>query len=302
MEPAGLPRETVKIKPNLTGAPETLLAILLARAIDANSSRPVLGDNHAAHIVRSLDYDFSKLRMFPFKAAVLALRARYLDHWVAAFIADARLQNVPVTVLHLAAGLDTRALRLQAPLCTANSPLHALVHWVDVDLPPVVDVRRRLGIPEPTASAMHYELHAADVTEDNWLARLKLPRGRTTFVVMEGLTMYLEPAGGHALIEMLTEYFVAQGNQMAFDCIHPCVLMMQKAEPIVRNTNSAFLWAINDLKDIEKCNHALQLKEEVSAADNPGNADLPMLLRWALWLASWIPGAKKQCRYVRFEW
>lgn len=300
MEPQLQP--PAKITPNLTGAPETLLAILIARAIDTNSAHPILGDIYAARIVDSLNYDFSKLGVHPYKAAVLALRARYLDRWVAAFLSEAQAQNEPVTVLHLAAGLDTRALRLQHGSPTAANDA-ALVHWVDVDLPPVVDVRRRLAIPEPAAAAMRYELRAADVAEENWLAKLELPRGRRTFVVFEGLTMYLDPARGRALIETLADYFVAErGNQMAFDCIHQRVVTLQKLEPIVRNTNSAFLWAINDSKEIETCHRALQLREEVSAADNPGNAELPALLRWALWFLSWIPGAKKQGRYVRFEW
>lgn len=271
--------ERQKIKPNLTGAPETLLAILIARAVDAKSSRPVLGDEHAARIVDRLDYDFSKLGVHYFKAEILALRARYLDRWVAAFLDHARLQNEPVTVLHLAAGLDTRALRLQEHLGARNGASGELVHWVDTDLPAVVDVRRRLEIPEPAAQAMHYELKAADVAEKHWLAELGLPRGRKTFVVFEGLTMYLEPGTGRALIENLTNYFVAEGNQMAFDCVHQGIVMMQKFEPIIRNTNAAFLWAVNDSKEIEACHRMLQLREEVSMVDNPGNADLSVLMR-----------------------
>lgn len=297
MEPLLRPTAN-KIKPNLTGAPETLLAILIARAIDANSSRPILADKHATRIVDSLDYDFSKLGVDFYKAAFLALRARVLDRWVAGFIAQAA---EPVTILHLAAGLDTRALRLQEHLIATQGSSRELVHWVDVDLPVVIDVRRRLGIPEPTR-AMRYELKAADVAEDNWLAKLSLPRGRKTFVVFEGLTMYLDPSSGRALVETLTSYFVAKGNQMAFDCIHQAVVTMQKLEPIVRNTNASFRWAINDSKEIEKYHRGLQLMEEISAVNSSGNADLPLLLRLALWLASWIPGAKKQSRNVRFGW
>lgn len=291
-----------KIKPDLSGAPETLLAILIARAVDATSSRPVLGDKHAARIVESLDYNFSKLRVSSYKAEVLALRARYLDRWVAAFLDHARQQNEPVTVLHLAAGLDTRALRLQEHLGLVDGTSGELVYWVDSDLPAVVDVRRRLNIPEPAASAMHYELKAADVAEEHWLAKLQLPRDRKTFVVFEGLTMYLEPNRGFALIESLTNYFVAEGNQMAFDCINQTLLMVQKLEPILRNTNAAFLWAINDLKDIEACHRTLQLREAVSAVDNAGNADLSVLMTWGLWLVSWVPWTRRQCQYVRFEW
>lgn len=292
-----------KLRPNLTGASETLLAIVAARAIDASSTQPILGDAYAIHIAQSLDYDFSKLAVHHYKAAVLALRARYLDRWVAAFLAQARQQGETVTVLHLAAGLDTRALRLQEYIRPADGSSAAeVVHWVDVELPAVVDVRRRLRIPEPTVPGMRYDLKASDVAEENWLAKLGLPRQQRTFVVFEGLTMYLDPTRGRALIRDLTDYFVAEGNQMAFDCIHSAVVLLQKLEPIVRNTSSSFRWAINNPKDLEACHSGLQLREEISAMDNPVISEMSVLLRWLIWLVSWIPGVKKQSRFVRYEW
>lgn len=296
------PTSSRKLKPNLTGAPETMLAIVAARAIDSNSSHPILGDAYALGILQSLDYDFSKLGVRGYKAAVLALRARYLDRWVAAFLAQARQQNETVTVLHLAAGLDTRALRLQEELRTNQATAMEMVHWVDVDLPAVVDVRQRLMIPEPTVPGMRYELKAADVVEENWLAKLGLPRHQRTFVVFEGLTMYLDPAKGRALIQDLTDYFVAEGNQMAFDCVHSWTLLVQKVEPIVRNTSSSFRWAIDDSRELEACHQGLQLREEVSAMDNPGIAEMSTVLRWLIWLVCWIPVFKRQSRFVRFEW
>lgn len=296
------PASSGKLKPNLTGASETMLAIVAARAIDNNSSHPILGDAWALGILQSLDYDFSKLGVRGYKAAVLALRARYLDRWVAAFLAQARQQNETVTVLHLAAGLDTRALRLQEELRTNQDTQREVVHWVDVELPAVVDVRRRLMIPEPTVPGMRYDLKAADVAEENWLAKLGLPRHQRTFVVFEGLTMYLDPAKGRALIRDLTDYFVAEGNQMAFDCVHSWTLFMQKFEPIVRNTSSSFRWAINDSRELEACHQGLQLREEISAMDNPGIAEMSTVLRWLIWLVCWIPVLKRQSRFVRFEW
>lgn len=297
-----LPSSDGKLKPNLTGAAETMLAIVAARAIDNSSSHPILGDAYAEGILQSLDYDFSKLDVRGYKAAILALRARYLDRWVAAFLAQARQQNETVTVLHLAAGLDTRALRLQDGLRTTQSTTSAAVHWIDVELPAVVDVRRRLNIPEPTVPGMRYDLKAADVAEENWLAKLGLDRHQRTIVVFEGLTMYLDPAKGHALIRDLTNYFVADGNQMAFDCVHSWTLFLQRFEPIVRNTSSSFRWAIDDSRELEACHEGLQLREEIFAMDNPGIAEISAPLRWLIWLVCWVPGIKKQSRFLRFEW
>lgn len=288
-----------RLKPNLSGPQETLLGILHSRAIDASSPHPVLGDKYAVRIVQRLDYPFAKLGVGTVKAACFALRARYLDRWVAGFLHEADRRREPVTVLHLAAGLDTRALRLQEVPRVGETE----VRWVDADLPDVAGVRRRLEIPEPGAKWMRYESKAVDVTEDNWLARLGLPRDRKTFVVFEGLTMYLWPDQGRALIEMLTNYFVAEGNQMAFDCISWLpVMIAHRMEPIVRNTGSAFHWAVDDPTELEEWHEGLQLKETILGIDNPGNADLPALTRWLLWMVSWLPFMRTQARYVRFEW
>lgn len=297
---------TEKFKPNLSGPQETLLAILDARAIDARSANPILNDQYAAQIVDKLDYNFAKLGMDAPKAAVLAVRAKYLDRWAAEALQQARQQGEPVTVLHLAAGLDTRALRLQDACGDGNGKEdeEPLVRWVDVDLLDVVEVRRRLRLPEPDAARMRYELVGADVTDEGWLGRLGLPRDRRTFVVFEGLTMYLQPEQGRALVEALTSYFVGGGgrNQMAFDCLNWFPLLVQRIEPIVSQTGSKFSWPINDSRELEGWHEGLRLRDDVWGSDNPENVNLPAIMKWPYWLASWIPGLRTMARFVRYEW
>ncbi|KAL1875777.1 hypothetical protein Daus18300_002968 [Diaporthe australafricana] len=287
-----------RLKPNLTGAQETLLAILYSRALDAKSATPILGDQYAVRLLDQLDYDFSKLHLISLKAAAIALRAKFLDQWTAQFLQQAQRDGEPVTVLHLATGLDTRALRLQEH-CNKDGPL---VHWVDVDLPDVVDVRRRLRLMEPDNGNIQYDLASADVTDELWLAKLSLPRDRKTLVVFEGLTMYLQPAHGRVLIEELTGYFVKAGNQMAFDCFNWFPLMVQRLEPIVTSTGSTFSWAINDPKELEGWHQGLHLRDEILPADNPENAKLPIVMRCFCWIVSWIPGLRTSARYLRYEW
>lgn len=287
-----------RLKPNLTGAQETLLAILYSRALDAKAASPILGDQYAVRLVDQLDYNFSKLRVIWLKAAVIVLRARFLDQWTVEFLQQAQDGGQPVTVLHLAAGLDTRALRLQEH-CNKDGP-H--IHWVDVDLPDVVDVRRRLRLPEPNSESMHYELVGADVTDELWLAKLQLPRDRKTLVVFEGLSMYLQPAQGRLLIEQLTGYFVKSGNQLVFDCFNWFPLMVQRIEPIVARTGSRLSWAINDPKELEGWHPGLRLVNEVLPADNPDNVKLPLPVRVFCWIVSWIPALRTSARNLRYEW
>ncbi|MGK5558782.1 class I SAM-dependent methyltransferase [Actinomadura kijaniata] len=63
----------------------------------------------------------------------MALRARRLDDWCAAFLG----RHPDAVVLHLGCGLDSRVFRLDPG---------PSVSWFDVDLPNVVDLRdRRVG-------------------------------------------------------------------------------------------------------------------------------------------------------------
>lgn len=289
---------TCRLKPNLTGAQETLLAILYARALDAKKTTPILGDRYAEQIVDQLDYDFSKSRVHWPKAAIITIRAKVLDQWAVEFLQQAQHDGEPVTVLHLAAGLDTRALRLQEH-CNKD---RASVRWVDVDLPDVIDVRRKLQLSKPDSDSMQYDMVGADVTDELWLAKLQLPRDHKTLVLFEGLSMYLQSAQGRMLIEQLTEYFVKAGNQMAFDCFNWLPMIVQRFEPIIASTGSKISWAINDPKELEGWHQGLHLTGEVLPANNPENVRLPIYLRCFLWIISWIPALRTAGRNLRYEW
>ncbi|ROW06697.1 hypothetical protein VPNG_06776 [Cytospora leucostoma] len=300
-----------KFKPNLSGTQETLLAILHVRALDAKSPRPILGDQYAKRIVDQLDYDFSKLGVAKEKAAILAVRAKVLDRWVAEALQQAKQQREPLTVLHLAAGLDTRALRLQEAFGSVGGDggggggggEHEVnVRWIDVDLPDVVEVRKKLRLPEPDAGLMRYEVVGADVTEENWLSRLNIPRDGTTFVVFEGLTMYLQPAQGRTLVETLTSYFVGGRNQMAFDCVNWLSLLGQRLEPILSSTGSKFSWGIDEPRELEGWHNGLRLRDTVLAFDNPENKNLPGVVQWIFCVLSWVPGLRTMGMYLNYEW
>ncbi|KAG6361414.1 hypothetical protein INS49_009641 [Diaporthe citri] len=253
--------------------------VLHARALDAKTTTPILDDQHAVRLVEQLDYDFSKLRVHSLKAA-------------------AQNDGAPVTILHLAAGLDTRALRLQGH-CSKDG---ANTRWIDVDLPDVIDVRRGLHLPEPDSDRMQYEMVGADVTDELWLAKLGVPRDRRTLVVFEGLTMYLKSAQGRMLIEQLTSYFVKARNQMVFDCFNWFPMIVQRLEPIIARTGSTISWAINDPKDLEGWHQGLHLTGEILPADNPENVRLPIVVRCFCWIVSWIPTFRTSARNLRYEW
>lgn len=108
-----------RIRPGVSGVTETMLITLAARAADAASPAPLLSDRWAKDVMRHVDY---QPRMNANFLRIVTLRARLLDTWTTEFLAA----NLDATVLQLACGLDSRALRLSpAGACggsTSTSP------------------------------------------------------------------------------------------------------------------------------------------------------------------------------------
>jgi O-methyltransferase involved in polyketide biosynthesis len=157
---------------HLTEERATLLGTLYGRALDARSENPILRDAFAADLIPRIDYDFRKLGIGNDDAVGVAMRARLLDRWTAAFI-----DRYPdATVLHLGCGLDSRGFRVDPP---------PSVRWFEVDYPDVIELRRRLY---PTRAA--HRLIGSSVTDERWLD--EVAAGTSVMIVAEGLLMYLQ--------------------------------------------------------------------------------------------------------------
>jgi O-methyltransferase involved in polyketide biosynthesis len=69
----------------LRGEKETLLIPLYAKALDNRSKHPILHEEKADEIVKTIDYDFGKLNSFG-NGNVIVVRAKQLDEWVKEFL------------------------------------------------------------------------------------------------------------------------------------------------------------------------------------------------------------------------
>ncbi|KAL2289323.1 hypothetical protein FJTKL_02326 [Diaporthe vaccinii] len=132
----------------LTGAQETLMLTLIARARDTESAHPILNDTYAASVakqVKDSGYDFSKRLRYGLLerpvSALISLRTRILDLKTEAFLSA---HPGRATVLHLACGLDSRSLRVR---WQGEGRL-----WVDVDKQDVIELRKRV-MRDPTAGS-----------------------------------------------------------------------------------------------------------------------------------------------------
>jgi O-methyltransferase involved in polyketide biosynthesis len=217
-----------RVRVDLSGAPETMLATLYAKALDADAEEPILGDRFAKQIVERIDYDWKKTTITARRAPSVATRSAHFDAWTDQFLA-AHPHSV---VLHVGCGLDSRFFRLQPG---------PGVEWYDIDYPEVAALHAQLY---PVAE--HYHVVAASVTDPGWLA--DIPADRPALLVGEGLTMYLTEQEGTALLRRVVGHFGS--GELQFDAFNGLGIKAQVLNPVVRRSGSTLRWAINGPDDI----------------------------------------------------
>lgn len=180
----------------LTGVSETALMTLRVRASEARRPDSIIDDPMAILLADSIDYDFAKFGFA--RRQDMAVRALGYDRQTRRYLLD----HPKATVVALAEGLQTSFYRLDA------SDVGNQFRWLTVDLPPMVDLRRKLLPPSDRV-----ELCAQSALDFSWMDRADTDHG--VFVTAEGLLMYLQPDEALALITECARRF--PGGQMMFD-------------------------------------------------------------------------------------
>jgi O-methyltransferase involved in polyketide biosynthesis len=259
----------------------TNLCTLYLRAYESRLEHPVLGDRAAAEAVDRIDYDFARMRRatLPWSNQFLvALRAKQLDVWAADF-----LQRHPnAVVLHLGCGLDTRAFRLQLP---------EGVQWFDVDVPQVIDLRRKLY-----ADSNGYRMIGSSVTDPGWLDQT--PTGRPALIVAEGLLMYLTDAEIRDLLRRLTDRF--DTGELLADLLSPWGPRFSNS-PLLAKASTAGItkWGTKDGHELPARNPRLSLVDRSVFLDPAKIPLTPQRLIYQLVTA--VPAFRNYDRLYRFR-
>lgn len=264
----------------LTREKETLLIALYGKALESRRPDSVLGDRFADEATRRIDYNFARLKVDRNMGVGLALRAKTLDDWVRAFLAN----HPDAVVLHLGCGLDTRVFRIDPP---------SGIEWLDVDFPEVVELRRRLY-----PFRENCRLIATSVTERDWLARV--PRDRPTIVVAEGLTPYLTAYEGAQLFSRLVAHLRA-GGELVCDAYSDLGLKFVRQIPSFRATGAEVHWAINDPRDLERAVSGLELVENIPAYRPEHIGRMDWSARWITLVWNLVPPLRKVGRLLRYR-
>src|ERR1700749_5296629 len=127
---------------------QTLFFPLLARARETESRRPLLSDPKAVELAQAIDFDIATFQ--PPMRFIVLIRTMILDHWVRQFLA----RHPAGTVVELGTGLNTRFERVD----------NGLVHWIDLDLPDAIELRRKFF-----TDSGRRRMVAASLTGEEWL-------------------------------------------------------------------------------------------------------------------------------------
>ncbi|MFC1996600.1 class I SAM-dependent methyltransferase [Chloroflexota bacterium] len=267
---------TTRAKMTLSPEQETLLITLYAKAQPDN---PLFFDPLAQHILTQVDYDFARLHI-PYKTVVLICqRAKKLDAVTRDFLAE----HLDSMVLHLGCGLDSRFWRVD----------DGRVNWYDLDMPPVVDLRRQFF-----TGGERYQLIGASVTDLEWMDTVISGR-RPVLVVAEGLLMYLSEANVRRLVLRLHETF--PGCRLIADVFSRLTARSATNHPSLKRTGATIGWGIDDPCELEAWVAGLRLLEEWNFTADPDLARLNFGYRVAYKLAGAFKMVQRAHRIVYYQ-
>ncbi len=234
----------------LSGVAETLLIPLYIRAMESQRPDALIKDRKAVELVTRMSFDFSRVRQIPLSEVnklVIILRNREFDRYVQDFLA----RHPDAVVVHIGCGLDSRFERVD----------NGQVVWYDLDLPEVMELRRKLIGGE----GERYHLLNCSVLEDAWLETVSA-RGRHPFLFFaEGVFMHLEATQVKSVVLTVRDRF--PGAELVFDAYSP--LHVWRSNLQTARSGFRIRWGIWHGQELESWGDGIRLLDEWGFFDRP---------------------------------
>lgn len=221
-------------QPDLSGVPATSLITLYIRAVESQRPDALIKDERAEALVRQLDQETLR-KTLPLTEdstrVVMILKTREFDR----FTQDFLVRQPKAVVVHIGCGLDTRFERVD----------NGQVEWYDLDLPDVIELRRKLVGGE---GARHHFL-ACSVFDSAWLHEVGAQRPGPFLFLAEGVFMYFDEAQVKSLVLTLKEHF--PGAELVFDAYRPFLMWSHNLRVARKGIGAPLHWALKHPQDLE---------------------------------------------------
>jgi len=184
----------------LGGVAETLLIPLYNRAMESQRPDAIIKDEKAVALVTQMSYDFDqvrKIRMAEGNKVARIMLTREMDRYAQDFLG----RHPDAVVVHIGCGLDSRFERVD----------NGRVEWYDLDLPDVIELRRKFISDE----GERYHLLCCSVLEDAWLQAVKVHSQRPFLFLAENVFVYFMEVQVKSLVLTLRDHF--PGAELVFD-------------------------------------------------------------------------------------
>jgi O-methyltransferase involved in polyketide biosynthesis len=254
-----------KAQAELGQVQQTLFFPLVARAREMQARRPLLNDPKAVELVNAIGFDLATFQT-PMRFMVV-IRTMIFDWWIRQFLAD----HPDGTVVELGTGLNTRFER------TDNGS----VHWIDLDLPDTIELRRRFF-----ADTARRRMLAASLLDEDWLPEVeKLPG--PYFFVSDGVLVYLREQDVTGALARIAARF--PDSRLAFDT-YPLATFKFEHRMAAKRGVALWQWPCDDPRTLERL--GLHLLETARTTRLPAGlrATLPARYRYLLPLADPVLG------------
>ena len=214
-------------KVKIHGVPETMMQTLFARAAHSQKKEHKFYDAKAIEIVKQLDYDFSKAEKDAAMSSGVIARTILLDQMVGAFLEEHPDDN-------------------------------GQVRWYNLDLPEVIDIRRRFLNEHGRISMI-----AKSAMDESWAAEIEDPTGEV-LVVIEGLVMYLTEADIKKILFIICSRF--EHTEIIMEIMNPFIMRHMK-EKSIEASKARFTWGLKSGKELENMVSGLTWAEDVSLVE-----------------------------------
>ena len=226
---------------DLSDVSETLLMTLYIRAMESQRPDALIKDEKAVELVTQMTadgyirYDFGRIRRIHMDEKVkvtIILRNVEFDRYTRDFLA----RYPEAVVVHIGCGLDSRFERVD----------NGTVEWYDLDLPEVIELRRKLIGGE----GERYHFLAFSVLEEAWLEVVSAHRQRPFLFLAEGVFMYFQEAKVKWLVLTLRDRF--PGAELAFDACSPFLVRANNLRLSIAWFGARYHWGIWRGQELER--------------------------------------------------